>query len=171
MSEDKGDWLIDAKPLYKLCADLDLDQKDMNRAFKSALSQSGNLIRREALQQLYKVAYKNGPMKNTQFLGAGIIVKVWRSGMGAKVGLFGRENIRYHKNVMKNPSYILRWVEMGTKQRKTAGNSKYYKVAANRGNMEARPFFRQAVEAKQREAEDILEKNIEKVLYRRASKK
>ena len=118
MSEDKGDWLIDAKPLYKLCADLDLDQQDMNRAFKSALSQSGNLIRREALQQLYKVAYKNGPMKNTQFLGSGIIVKVWRSGMGAKVGLFGRENIRYHKNVMKNPSYILRWVEMAQNREK-----------------------------------------------------
>lgn len=168
---DNDGWLIDARQLYTLIGDLDLSNKDLNKAIKKAMSSSSRMIQTEAKKKLRNVSYKEGPIGNADFLSRGVNIQVYRSGRTAKIGLFDNRKvtISYRGEKYKNPAYILRFIESGTARRELKGRGKYR--YGNRGILESRPFFAPAVEAKYKAAQDILESNIEKEITKIANKK
>lgn len=72
-----------------------------------------------------------------------IKVKIARSGEYAKISIA--------------KSYALKWIEHGTKERKTKAN-------ANRGKVKAQYFFRDAVKATEQQCKDILIKSLSEKL-------
>lgn len=169
---DNGGWLIDAHQLYRLIDDLDLSNRDMNRAMKKALAVSSRIIQVEAKKNLKGVSYKNGGIKNAGFLSKGIATAVYKSGRGANIGLFDnrKSTVSYRGGKYKNPAYILRFIELGTAVRELKGRGKY-KKGTNRGVLEAKPFFSSAVQSKHKAAQDLLNDGIEKEIIKIANKK
>lgn len=169
--DDRG-WLIDCHQMYQLLDDLDLKNKDLNMAFRRALSKSSKLIKKEASTRLRQVTYESGPINNPGLLSAAINVLVYKSGRGASVGLFDnrKSTIRYKGKTYENPAYILRWINCGTQVRRLKGRGKY-PHGTNRGQMEERPFFATAAQDKHKEAQDILNDNIENEIIKIANKK
>ena len=73
---------------------------------------------------------------------------------GATIGLFQRrDTVTFKGQKYKNPSYLLRWIDSGTTQRKT-------KKGKNRGTLAAKYFFRTAIEQTGVKAANELETNI-----------
>ena len=173
-NDGENGWLIDAHQMYMMCDDLDLDSKDMNRAFRIALSVSSNMIKKDAANRLFAVSYKGGSLKNASFLQNGISVRVWKSGKGSKIGMTSRKDVRVKKTVYKNPAFILRWIQNGTQQRFVLQkHTQWFKrgFPINRGQLEPRPFFSDAVAATQPAAQNALETNISNSLIKIANKK
>lgn len=163
--EQAVSYSVDASEVLKMMKDLDFTKGEMKRALSRGLATSAALIRNETKSQLKNVAYKNGPLRNADFLAKGISIGLWKSKKGATVGLFTKKkSIGYKGGKFKNPSFILRWIELGTAERKT---SKGY----NRGEMEEKRFFQKAVAAKKQEAEASLKDNIEKAIKKIAERK
>ncbi|RHJ76224.1 hypothetical protein [Parabacteroides sp. AM08-6] len=169
---DNEGWLIDAHQMYRMIDDLDLNNKDLKIAFRKALSTSSKLIKKEAATRLGQVVYKSGPIKNSSLLSVAININIYRSGRGATIGLFDnrKSTIRYKGETYKNTAYILRWINSGTKIRLLKGRGKYPRDT-NRGKMEEKPFFETAVRVKIKDAQDILNDNIEKEIVKIANKK
>lgn len=167
-------WLVDAHQLYNMLDELDLNNKDFNKALRGAFNKSSRLIKVEAAKNLKQVSYDGGTIRNADFLSKAINILVYKSGRGAKIGLFDnrKSTIRYKGDTYKNPAYILRWINSGTDVRsvKVAG---YYKkkLPINRGSMPSRPFFATAVQSKLNEAQDALENNIQNEIIKIANKK
>ena len=169
-----GGWLIDAHQLYRLIDDLDLSNKDLNRAMKKALSSSSRMIQTETKKNLRGVSYKGGGLQNAAFLSRGVNVLVYKSGRGANVGLFDnrKATVKYKGDKYKNPAYILRWINSGTDVRSVEVSGYYKKkLPINRGSLVERPFFTTAVQAKYTAAQDTLSDNIDKELIKIANKK
>ena len=169
---DNGGWLIDAHQLYRLIDDLDLSNKDLNRAMKKALSSSSRMIQTETKKNLRGVSYKGGSLQNAAFLSKGVNTLVYKSGRGATIGLFDnrKATVTYKGGKYKNPAFLLRFIEQGTDIRKLKGRGKYRKDT-NRGILEPRPFFAPAVQSKYTAAQDLLNDNIEKEIIKIANKK
>lgn len=168
---DNSGWLIDAHQLYRMIDDLDLSNKDLNRAMRKALASSSRMIQTETKRNLQGVSYKDGAIKNAAFLSRGVNTLVYKSGRGASIGLVDNRKVtvRYKGGKYKNPAYILRFIELGTDKRQVKGRGMYR--FGNRGVLEARPFFAPAVQAKYKAAKDILNDGIEKELIKIANKK
>lgn len=169
---DNGGWLIDAHQLYRMLDDLDLSNKDLNRAMRKALASSTRMIQTETKKNLRGVSYKGGSLQNAAFLSKGVNTLVYKSGRGASIGLFDnrKATVSYKGSKYKNPAFLLRFIEQGTNKRELKGRGKYPR-GTNRGVLEARPFFAPAVQAKYKAAQDILNDNIEKELIKIANKK
>ncbi|WP_455639769.1 hypothetical protein [Parabacteroides sp.] len=168
---DNGGWLIDAHQLYRLVDDLDLSNKDLNKAMKKALSSSSRLIQTETKKNLRGVSYKGGSLNNAAFLSRGVSTLVYKSGRGATIGLFDnrKAKVSYKGGKYKNPAYLLRFIELGTKKREIKGRGMYR--YGNRGVLGSRPFFAPAVQSKYKAAQDILNDNIEKEIIKIAKKR
>lgn len=128
-----------------------LNDREAKKAIKSAIKKSALIIRKQAQQNLTSSlpstktsATKNGiaykPLKNE------INISVYRNASGARIDLLDKRK----KN---SRAYVLRFIELGTDIRAT-------NKGANRGNMNAYYFFKDAVNAKKTEAENSLEQNI-----------
>lgn len=165
-------WLVDAHQLYRMLDDLDLNNKDFNKALRAAFNKSSRLIKVEAAKNLKQVSYKGGTIRSADFLSKAINILVYKSGRGATVGLFDnrKSTIKYKGIAYTNPAYVLRWINSGTDVRTIKGRGKY-PAGTNRGSMPERPFFATAVQSKYSEAQDALEDNIQKEIIKIANKK
>lgn len=165
-------WLVDAHQLYQMLDELDLNNKDFNKALRGAFNKSSRLIKAEAARNLKQVSYDGGTIRNAAFLSKAINILVYKSGRGAKIGLFDnrKSTIRYKGDTYTNPAYILRWINSGTDVRVLKGRGKY-PAGTNRGAMPVRPFFAMAVQSKYNEAQDALESNIQNEIIKIANKK
>ena len=169
---DNDGWLIDAHQLYRVIDDLDLSNKDLNKAMRKALASSTRMIQTETKRNLRGVSYKGGSLRNAAFLSRGVNTLVYKSGRGASISLLDnrKATVRYKGGNYKNPAYLLRFIERGTDKRELKGRGKYPR-GTNRGVLEAKPFFAPAVQAKYKAAQDILNDGIEKELIKIANKK
>lgn len=166
-----SDWLVDMSKFYKMVEDLGLSTKDLNLAMRRGLAVAAGTIKREAKKRLKALVYKNGAIKNADFLAKAIKISVKKNGRSATIGLTGKSVLKIKGNTYQNPSHILIWIERGTKQRSISGQTLYYHKKANRGIMPASHFFSGAVEAKKDEAQNMLGQIIENQIIKIANKK
>lgn len=140
---------VDVEKINRLLTQL--NDKEAKKAIKSAIRKSALIIRKGAQDNLTSYfpganssTTKNGithkPLKND------INIAVYRDAGGARIDLL-------NKRKKGSRSYILRFIEFGTKERAT-------KKGANRGSMNAYNFFSDAIAAKKSEAESALQQNI-----------
>jgi HK97 gp10 family phage protein len=66
--------------------------------------------------------------------------------------------------------YYALFLEKGTKQRTTSGNSKRYKKPANRGRINSRPFVRKTYRNSIPSVVDYISKNYVKIVHRAVSR-
>ena len=163
--------IIDASEFYKLADDLDVNGKEMSRAIKSGFRKSANIITRQAKQNLKSVYYSGKKLNNIDLLNKGVNIAIWKKGNGATVGLIDnlKSTIKYKGGEYRNPAYLLRWINQGTRERYTkqgiGGGNKF------RGMMMPRPFFDEAINQAKDRAEETLTENINNAIKRIAAKK
>lgn len=139
-----------------------LNDKEAKKAIKSAIRKSALIIRKGARNNLVSLF----PSANTSTTKKGISYKplkndinlaVYRDAGGARIDLL-------NKRKKGARSYVLRFIEFGTKERAT-------KKGANRGSMSAYNFFSDAINANKKAAESTLQQNIIDAINKIASKK
>lgn len=140
---------VDVEKINRLLTQL--NDKEAKKAIKAAIRKSALIIRKEAQSNL--VSYFPSANKSTTKKGVSykplkndINLAVYRDAGGARIDLL-------NKRKPGARSYVLRFIEFGTKERAT-------KKGANRGTMKAYNFFSDAIAAKKSEAESTLEQNI-----------
>lgn len=140
---------VDVEKINQLLTQL--NDKEAKKAIKAAIRKSALIIRKEAQSNL--VSYFPSANKSTTKKGVSykplkndINLAVYRDAGGARIDLL-------NKRKPGARSYVLRFIEFGTKERAT-------KKGANRGTMKAYNFFSDAIAAKKSEAESTLEQNI-----------
>lgn len=140
---------VDVEKINRLLTQL--NDKEAKKAIKAAIRKSALIIRKEAQSNL--VSYFPSANKSTTKKGVSykplkndINLAVYHDAGGARIDLL-------NKRKPGARSYVLRFIEFGTKERAT-------KKGANRGTMKAYNFFSDAIAAKKSEAESTLEQNI-----------
>lgn len=140
---------VDVEKINRLLTQL--NDKEAKKAIKAAIRKSALIIRKAAQSNL--VSYFPSANKSTTKKGVSykplkndINLAVYRDAGGARIDLL-------NKRKPGARSYVLRFIEFGTKERAT-------KKGANRGTMKAYNFFSDAIAAKKSEAENTLEQNI-----------
>lgn len=154
---------VDSNKINALFNELNLDNKDRKKAIKATLRKSASIIRKQAQTNLVNAI----PATRTAGVGKGgirfkplkneINIAVYRNASGARIDLLDRRK-------PNSRAYMLKFFNSGTTDRAT-------KKGANRGNIKATNFFSDAVNTKQKEAENSLEKDITDMIKRIASKK
>lgn len=141
--------IVDVDKINRLLAQL--NDKEAKKAIKAAIRKSALIIRKGAQNNLVSAfpsanssstrkGITHKPLKND------INIAVYRDAGGARIDLL-------NKRKKDSRSYVLRFIEFGTKERAT-------KKGKNRGTMNAYSFFSDAITAKKAEAESSLEQNI-----------
>ena len=144
---------VDSTEIDEQFRRLDFNSSEMKRAINRGLSISANIVKKQGIANLMTVEYGK-PLANADFLSKGISMGLWRKTRGATIGLFQRrDTVTFKGQKYKNPSYLLRWIDSGTTQRKT-------KKGKNRGTLAAKYFFRTAIEQTGVKAASELETNI-----------
>ncbi len=157
--------LIDSKQVLQLFDELDMSHSDMRKAVNSGLRRAGNIITRQAKNNLKSVQYDGKNLANVGLLQAGVNILVWKKQRGATIGLIDnrKAKIKYKGGEYKNPAYLLRWINAGTKHRKTG---KGY----NRGMLSAKSFFSDAVSQTSSQAEQTFMEAVNKAIVRISNK-
>lgn len=141
--------IVDVAKINRLLSQL--GDADAKKAVKAGIRKSALIIRKAAQANLvsaFPSAARPTTKKGVTFkaLKNDINIAVYRDGNGARIDLL-------NKRKKGARAYVLRFIELGTKQRAT-------KKSKNRGIMNAYNFFSSAVASKRSEAENSLEQNI-----------
>ena len=132
-----------------------MDYKDMQRAYKKALTDSMKPLQNEAKKQLRRAGIKN---VNKPYIGKnGKTYKSMLQGIMTSVDVRDPEDNYAKVHIMGE--FRLKWFEKGTALRKT--NSK-----GGRGRIHAKRFFRNAVDNKGEQCRASLEENIKKSIQK-----
>lgn len=124
---------VDTEKINALLRDLDMSGDEPKKAIRSALRNSGNIIRRAVCSGLSTIS---GDLNKRK----GVRLTVYKNASGVRVDIY---NPFYTAN---GKIFILRWLEIGAKNRRTIAGSKF------RGSTAAKPFFEQAVNSSRVEA-------------------
>jgi hypothetical protein len=132
-----------------------MDYKDMQRAYKKALTDSVKPLVNETKKQLRLSSIKN---VNKPYIGKnGKTYKSMLQGIRSSVDVRDPEDNYAKVHIMGE--FRLKWFEKGTALRKT------YKKGS-RGRIRPYRFFRNAVDNKGRECRESLEQNIKKSIQK-----
>lgn len=132
-----------------------MEYKDMQRAYKKALTDSVKPLVNETKKQLRRAGIKN---VNKPYIGKN--GKTYKSMLqGVKSSIDVRDPEDNYAKVHIMGEFRLKWFEKGTALRKTYSKG-------NRGRIHAKRFFRNAVDTKGRECRASLEENIKKSIQR-----
>lgn len=168
MSDD-GKMIVDVSRIKRLMTELDTTKKENTKAFRTAFRQSAGVIQKQAKRNLKAITLKRGPLKSANLLQF-VRVAAYKTGRGAHVTILPdqrrRTDARLAKKGLSNHSFLLRFFEQGTGHRFTETKTRK-KVRTGtpkrrnyRGRIPPSMFFDNAVKAKQKEAENNVEKAI-----------
>ena len=142
-----GEIIVDDKEVLKALANLSWRQ--MNKAYKNGMKKSLDPILKQTKVNLRASGIKNVSKPYYGKGGKKYISMV--QGVKSSVYIGNTEDSFGKVHIMKE--FRLKWFEKGTGMRRT-------KKGANRGSISPKWFFRSAVDAKAKEAEQTLDKNI-----------
>ena len=133
-----------------------MEYKDMQRAYRKALTDSMKPLQNEAKKQLRRAGIKN---VNKPYVSkkTGKTYKSMIQGIMTSVDVRDPEDNYAKVHIMGE--FRLKWFEKGTALRKTYSKG-------NRGRIHAKRFFRNAVDNKGRECRESLEENIKKSIQK-----
>ena len=133
-----------------------MEYKDMQRAYKKALTDSMKPLQNEAKKQLRRAGIKN---VNKPYVSkkTGKTYKSMLQGIMTSVDVRDPDDNYAKVHIMGE--FRLKWFEKGTALRKTYSKG-------NRGRIHAKRFFRNAVDNKGRECRASLEEHIKKSIQR-----
>ena len=133
-----------------------MSYKDMQRAYKKALTDSMKPLQNEAKKQLRRAGIKN---VNKPYVSkkTGKTYKSMLQGIMTSVDVRDPEDNYAKVHIMGE--FRLKWFEKGTSLRKTYSKG-------NRGRIHAKRFFRDAVDNKGEQCRASLEENIKKSIQR-----
>lgn len=185
---------VDTSRINELFDRLNMSNKEAKNAIRRSLRESGNIVKNQTVADLKMVRNKDGSSLKWTNLVNFLRVAVYRDASGVLVtGLDQRKktNEKLEKQGIKNLSYILRFINQGTKERYARryklkeGRKRglhYQKTGAGqrerkgnglryRGHIRASWFFTTAWESRKDEAmsrlEDGIIRHIEKIASRR----
>ena len=133
-----------------------MEYKDMQRAYRKALTDSMKPLQNEAKKQLRRAGIKN---VNKPYVSkkTGKTYKSMLQGIMTSVDVRDPDDNYAKVHIMGE--FRLKWFEKGTALRKTYSKG-------NRGRIHAKRFFRNAVDNKGRECRASLEENIKKSIQK-----
>ena len=132
-----------------------MDYKDMQKAYKKALTESVKPLVNETKKSLRRSGVKN---VNKPYIGKnGKRYKSMLQGIKSSVDVRDAEDNYAKVHIMGE--FRLKWFEKGTSLRRTNGKG-------SRGRIYPRRFFRDAVDRKGRECRESLEENIKKSIQK-----
>lgn len=186
---------VDTSRINELFDRLNMSDKEAKNAIRRSLRESGNLVKNQTVADLKMVRNKDGSSLKWAGLVNFLRVAVYRDASGVVVtGLDQRKktNEKLEKQgIKKNPSFILRFINQGTKERyarryklkKVRKKGLHYQKPGTgqrerngnglryRGHIRASWFFTTAWESKKDEAMSRLEDGIIRHIEKIASKR
>ena len=133
-----------------------MEYKDMQRAYRKALTDSMKPLQNEAKKQLRRAGIKN---VNLPYISkkTGKTYKSMLQGIMTSVDVRDPDDNYAKVHIMGE--FRLKWFEKGTALRRTYSKG-------NRGRIHPKRFFKNAVDNKGRECRESLEENIKKSIQR-----
>lgn len=176
---------VDKAKINKMLDDLSFTKAEAKKALKGGLRDSAKIIQKQARINLKGVRNQaSGTTLKAQNLIQFVRIAVYKSGTGARVDIMDDKrkstNKRLERKGQDNKSFLLKFFATGTDGRFTKSHKRigYGKRVAKRsgrggyrGVIGKSDFFKKAVDAKQKEAENMLSKaiveQINKIVKRR----
>lgn len=169
---DNYEITIDVGKINRMFKDLNMSTNDSRKALRRGLAASARVIQKQAKANLNMVQNKaSGKTLASKNLKKWVRYVVYKRTLGFRV------HIQQSKG--KNKSYVLKWLENGTKPRwqkyrkwRPLKQSIPFKTKKRyTGKITASHFFSNASREKIGEAQSTLQKNIEKHIQKIASKR
>lgn len=176
---------VDVEWVNKMLDELSFDDRRTRNFMRSVLRKAGRVIRDEARSNLQSVRTKQGRLK-TDNLVESVKMTVYRNTTGVRVDAMPEKRSSVKRRMVKagrsDHSFVLRFVEGGTKPRTTKGHWNFRtwidrKRVIHRGRpgyrgiIPASHFLQRAWDSKKDEAQHIAEKGIVDRINRIAKRK
>lgn len=169
-----GRVIVDVQRINLLFNSLKMSNKEAKAAVKGGLRKSAQVIQKQARMNLRGVRNEaTGKTLSSKNLLQFVRITVYKQAQGARVDVMDDKrkstNARLARKGMDNKSFILKFFAMGTEDRYTKSHQRWGHgrkgiKRSGRGGFRGRignsQFFRMAVDAKQKQAEAMLEDSI-----------
>lgn len=165
---------VDSRKINFLFDSLKMSNKEAKAAVKGGLRKSARIIQKQARMNLKGVRNEaTGKTLNSKNILQFVNLAVYKNASGARVDVMDDKrkstNARLERKGMANKSFILKFFAAGTeirftKSHKKSGFGRKHIKRSGRGGFRGKignsQFFKKAVDAKKKEAEEMLEDSI-----------
>lgn len=171
---------VDASQVKRLLKNLNLNDKETQRAFRGGFLKAATIIQRQGKANLKSVSTKSGTLDYKNLVGF-VRKAIYKDGKGAYISALPdirrNTNKRLEKRGLKNKSFVLRFLEGGTEER-WAGTKRrngvlkgVIKTRNYRGRIQPTYFFSKAISSKKNEAEQSVNRMIVEQINRIVKKR